>query len=124
MDNTKTKNGASAHNSRAANCYTNGLPEKIKIFDVTYTITYVDKPSEVDILERNLLFGQIDYWTRSIRIYKNDRTIEDIWQTIWHEVIHAICDRMKIDDLINEIEKVTDLLATGINLVINDNFNK
>lgn len=97
-----------------------GLPTEIKIFDITYKITYTDKPSEVDIFKRDSLWGQIDYWTRTIRIYNDGLSINDIWQTIWHEVLHGICDKLKLDDLRTD-EKTIDLLATGINSVIVDN---
>jgi len=97
-----------------------GLPNRIKLFDVVYNITYVDKPSDVDIYKRNSLFGQVDYWTRTIRIYHNGRSEADIWQTLWHEIIHAICEKLKLEDLRKD-EHATDLLATGINSIILDN---
>lgn len=96
------------------------LPKEIKIFDITYKITYTNKPSEVDIFKRESLWGQIDYWTRTIRIYNNGLSIDDIWQRIWHELLHGICDKLKLEDLKAD-EKVVDLLATGINSIIVDN---
>jgi len=98
------------------------LPNKIKIFDATYTITYTDKPSEVDIFKRDSLWGQIDFWTRTIRIFNDDGKLsdDDIWQTIWHEILHGICNKLKLNDL-GDDDKTIDLLATGINSVIIDN---
>lgn len=67
--------------------------------------------------------GQIDFWTRTIRIYKNDRTPEDCWQTIWHEVIHGICEKMGMYDLNMDEDKINKL-ATGLSTIIVDNFVK
>lgn len=60
----------------------NQLPTSIKVLDVVYQIEYVDKPSDVDIFKRDSYWGQCDYWTRTIRIYKSDRQLQDVWQTI------------------------------------------
>ncbi|MEM4261037.1 MAG: hypothetical protein QXG00_07385 [Candidatus Woesearchaeota archaeon] len=99
------------------------LPKTIKIFDTNYKIEYVDNPAEVDIHKRESLWGQIDFWTRTIRIYKNNRSPEDIWQVIWHEVLHGICYKMGIDDLLVDEKKINSL-AIGINTIIVDNFIK
>ena len=67
------------------------FPETVNILGIEYKITYVDKPSEVDIYKRKSLWGQIDYWTRTIRIYQDgERPKEDIWETILHEILHGI----------------------------------
>ena len=47
------------------------LPNKVNILGVEYKIFYFDKPSEVYIYKRESFWGQIDYWTRTIRVYKN-----------------------------------------------------
>lgn len=73
------------------------LPSFINICGVDYTITYCDKPSDVDIAQRDSLWGQIDYWTRTIRIYKNSRPEEDVIHTILHEVWHAINEELHFD---------------------------
>lgn len=96
-------------------------PSEIKIFDIVYKIIYADKPSDVDIYKRDSLWGQIDYWTRTIRIYRANRTYDDIMQTIWHEVIHGIAEALHIDGVINDENQIVDLLATGINSIISDN---
>lgn len=71
-------------------------PDKVNILGIEYSIEYVDKPSEVDIYKRESLWGQIDYWTRTIRVYEKDRAKEDIWETIIHEVLHAIDKHLKL----------------------------
>lgn len=102
-----------------------GFPETVKIFDVVYKIEYVDNPSEVDIYKRESLWGQVDYWTRTIRIYKNNCQASDVWQTLWHEILHAISEKLDITmretGKLRNNEEVIDLLATGINCVLQDN---
>lgn len=94
------------------------LPKEIKIFDVIYSIEYVDNPSDVDIHKRDSLWGQIDFWTQSIRIYNNNTSINTLWQALWHEILHGICNKLKIDDIDDD---TIDMLATGINSVLIDN---
>lgn len=91
------------------------MPTKINILGVEYEIIYVDKPSEVDIYQRQSLWGQIDFWTRTIRIYENGRQVTDLWQSLMHEIIHGISQQLKIEVLNGDAnEKYVDLLATGL----------
>lgn len=84
------------------------LPENVNICGITYKIEYKENPSEVDIHNRTSLWGQIDYWTRTIRIYYNENTIEDVWQSIFHEVIHGICEHLSLNEF-NKSEYHDDL---------------
>ena len=78
-------------------------PDKVNILGIEYSITYVDKPSDVDIYKRSSMWGQIDYWTRSIRIYDDGkRPIEDIWQAIIHEVLHGIAELLHLKEMMKE----------------------
>lgn len=100
------------------------LPSQVKIIDTIYTIEYVDKPSDVDIFRRQSLWGQCDYWTRTIRVYTGNLSEADIMQTLWHEIIHAICEKLHISTdagKLNDNETAIDLLATAINAVLHDN---
>ena len=74
-------------------------PEKVNIVGVKYTIEYKDKPSDVDIFRRKSLWGQIDFWTRTIRVYDGGRSDSDIWETIFHEVLHGIAEALKLKSL-------------------------
>lgn len=87
-------------------------PKEINILGKIYKIIYVDNPAEVDIHRRESLWGQVDYWTRTIRIYDNGRNIEDIWESIIHESLHAIASLLKIK--LSKEENVVDLLAMGL----------
>jgi len=88
-------------------------PDSVIILGVRYTIEYADKPSEVDIYKRESLWGQIDYWTRTIRIYDRDTSAEDRWHSIIHEVLHGIITALKIDKL-KDGEDEIDLLAMAL----------
>ena len=65
-------------------------PETVNILGITYKIEYVKNPAEVDLFKRESLWGQIDYWTRTIRIYDNETTLEDVFQVLLHEILHGI----------------------------------
>jgi hypothetical protein len=94
-------------------------PTKVNIFGVDYEITYMDNPSNVDIYKRESCWGQIDYWTRTIRIYDKDRSESDVWGSIWHEVIHGISAGLHLDVLEKEENHSTlDLLALAISDVL------
>jgi len=72
-------------------------PDSLVILGTTYSIEYCDKPSEVDLGKRESLWGQVDYWTRTIRVYDNGRNIEDIWHSIFHEMLHIFGQQLKLD---------------------------
>ena len=93
-------------------------PEKVNILGVEYSITYVDKPSEVDIYHRESLWGQVDYWTRTIRIYDKDRPVEDIFHSIMHEILHAITEELKLDMRKAEQHDDLDILAIALTDVL------
>ena len=104
----------------------NKLPTSVKIIDQIYSIEYVDNPSKVDIFNRKSLWGQIDFWTRTIRIYRPEGHSDfEVWNTIIHEILHGIIDGLKIEEIqklkYDEEEHIVHLLATGINAVLNDN---
>jgi len=90
-------------------------PTEINILGIQYRVEYMDKPSDVDIYKRESLWGQIDYWTRTIRIYDNGRQQEDIWQTVLHEVLHGIAEALKLSVLGNaDYHDELDLLALAL----------
>jgi hypothetical protein len=94
-------------------------PDSVIILGITYKIEYVDKPSDVDIYKRDSMWGQIDYWTRSIRIYANGLSEEDTFSTVMHEVLHGVANAFKLkalqdDDNHDEL----DLLALALTDVL------
>jgi hypothetical protein len=95
-------------------------PESVNILGKRYSIEYVDRPSDVDVFRRESLWGQIDYWTRTIRIYDNGRTVEDVLETIMHEVIHGILGELRLKDWNNNEDNVS-LLGIGLADVLTRN---
>lgn len=89
-------------------------PEKLNILGIEYTIEYVNTPSEVDIYKRQSLWGQIDYWTRTIRVYDNNRTKADVFQTLLHEVLHGIGSSLKLKLNNDENHDELDILALAL----------
>ena len=90
-------------------------PDSVIILGKRYEITYTDKPSDVDIYQRRSLWGQIDLWTRTIRVYDNRRSIEDLWETILHEVLHGIVIELNIKALDGDShEDDIDILALAL----------
>jgi hypothetical protein len=72
-------------------------PTTVNVLGHEYAITYTNNPAEVDMYKRESLFGQIDFWTRTIRIYANDRKDSDILETLLHEILHAIDNDLKLE---------------------------
>ena len=89
------------------------LLKKIVILGRTYCIEYVNNPSEVDIFKRDALFGQIDYWTRTIRIYKKDRNDNDVFETLLHEIIEGLKQDLNLKSLKDNHDDLS-LLAVGL----------
>ena len=101
----------------------NYYPKKLNILGIEYKIQYIKNAGNVDPQKREVLSGQVDFWTRTIRIHVNERPIQDVWQTLWHEIIHTIGTELHIEEIKFEgendnKEKIIDLLATGINDVL------
>lgn len=91
------------------------LPKEVNILGIRYSITYVDNPAEVDRDGRRSLWGQIDYWTRTMRVYANERPTEDVWQTILHEVLHGIVTDLHLETLEGQDNDDTvDILALAL----------
>jgi hypothetical protein len=93
-------------------------PESVIIFGKKYKIEYVKNASEVDIFKRESLWGQVDFWTCTIRVFDSNRDTIDIFETIVHEMLHAISFDLKIKDSNNKLiytnEDIISLLAMGL----------
>ena len=95
-------------------------PDSVNILGKRYSIEYVDRPSDVDLFRRESLWGQIDYWTRTVRVYAGERTAEDILETIMHEVVHGILSELRMKDWNNNEDNVS-LLGIGLADVLTRN---
>jgi hypothetical protein len=96
------------------------LPDKVMIVGCEYSVSYEETPSDVDIRKCDSLWGQIDYWTRSIRVFKRDRANRDIFETLMHEILHGVVSRLKLKAL-DDNEDCIQLLAVGLTDVLCDN---
>lgn len=85
-------------------------PSTVYISGIPYKVSYVDKSSDVDVHHRASLFGQIDYWTTSIRILAAERPSAVIDAVLLHEILHGIAYHCGIKEL--QDEKNHDLLDT------------
>ena len=75
-------------------------PQSVNVLGSQYSIKYFDKPSDVDMFHRESLWGQCDFWTKSIRIYDDGNLSDsDILQTVLHEVLHVIAQEFKLPQL-------------------------
>lgn len=94
----------------------NDYPKEVTVLGVKYKIEYVDNASEVDSEKRGSYFGQMDPWDKTIRVLKGKRSQNDIFHTIFHEVIHAIKTTLYLST--NEVEETeerdVDLLSLGM----------
>ena len=84
-------------------------PKTINIMGLTYEVKYVDRPSEVDIHERKSIWGQIDYWTRTIRIYQKGRSRNDIFATLLHEILEGLKQELDLKSLKKHHDELTRL---------------
>ena len=89
-------------------------PKKVNILGTVYTIEYLEKPADVDPQGREPLFGQIDYWDRTIRIYDNGRMDQDIWQALIHEILHGIGAALNLKLNEEKMHDELDTLATAL----------
>jgi hypothetical protein len=72
-------------------------PTTINILGIDYAVTYCANPVDVDIQKRETCWGQIDFWTRTIRIFDDGNRPEgDVFQAILHEVLHGISDSLHL----------------------------
>lgn len=103
----------------------NNLPEVISFLSKKFNIKYFENVSDVDQYKEDSLFGQVNFRTNTIRIYKpEDSNTVNVLHTIFHEVIHIIKENLSIDFVNDEEERIIDNLAIGIvHLLVENKFN-
>lgn len=103
------------------------LPNKIIILSIPYKILYTD-----DLIKANLdldgekerVFGSVDLIKKEIAIF-NQRPLESIFNTLLHEIIHAIIFELGIafplltDE--SKDERLVKPLATALSSVLIEN---
>lgn len=97
------------------------LPKEVNVLGTKYKIIYFDNPSEVDTFKKNQLWGQVVFWDRNIRVYKANRNPEDIWITIFHEVLHIIIEELHLNLFPEDTQNVEEEKAVSlISLALGD----
>lgn len=72
-------------------------PTQVTVLGIPYQIQYVQNASEVDIHKRRSLWGQVDFWTHTIRIFDDGtRNVQVLWQNIIHEIMHGIATELHL----------------------------
>ena len=89
-------------------------PTEVNILGQVYKIEYCKNASEVDIDHRQSLWGQIDYWTQTIRVYDNNSPEAKIMQTLIHEVLHGIAGQLHMKLNKEENHDELDILAMSL----------
>jgi hypothetical protein len=76
------------------------LPRQVNVMGKIYRVEYTTGMVETDIDQRSAIWGQVDYHTRSIRVYRGTadkpRQAGDVIETLLHEIIHAILQENKL----------------------------
>ena len=89
------------------------LPSSIVICGSEYKVVYCDKPTDVDPLGRKPYWGMVDPWAATITVYRGERKTFDVWETILHEIIHALTSALHMEGDVTKEDNV-DLLAMGM----------
>lgn len=89
------------------------LPKKLTILGIPFKVIYFDDGNRVDSNDSKYLYGQLCNDDGTMRVLRGKRPIEDIWQTIWHEVIHSITGQLGSHRKMTEAD--VDALSTAIN---------
>lgn len=84
-------------------------PTKVNILGIPYKIEYVDRPISQD--QDSTTVGNINYTDKIITIYDKNKSLEDIWATLLHEILHGICESagLRLND--KDMHKELDVLA-------------
>ena len=82
---------------------------EISIMGKPYKISYVTSLSDVDINKRDTSFAQVDFISRTIRIYRLDNPVEDVFDSLIHEIIEVIVKDLEIEYLEENHDKIATL---------------
>ena len=92
------------------------LPKKLIILSVEWDIIYHNNSYEVDLNKQQKYWGQTDFETNEIRVFKGGKKKEAIWNTLFHEILHIIFDQLDIDSILGAREEnVTVALSSALN---------
>jgi hypothetical protein len=76
------------------------FPTQVVVMGKTYKVAYTETMQDTDLNKKSVLWGQVDYQTRTIRVFvgKGDRKRQpaDVLETLLHEIIHAVLSDNKL----------------------------
>ncbi len=98
--------------------------DKWKVLDSEYSLTWCQYWEEMHSDQR--LVGLTDFNKTSMKIYKDSRNENELWQTLFHETIHVWIKKMPIKPLealdgTEDQEVVIDQIGVMMNTIIQDN---
>lgn len=88
---------------------------KIEILGVSYDVIEVEQVDKTNYY----VDGEIDYDKQIIRINKNLEN-ERKTEILWHEIIHGICEHLKIDE-VQKNEHLVQCIGNAIYQVLKRN---
>jgi hypothetical protein len=94
------------------------IPDKVRIGSMDYRIIYVEGPL-VD--NDKVLFAQIDFNKKTIKIVKDMQDIQGEEESLLHEIQHGIVFERNFNYENNDEETITEETARGWHQVIRDN---
>jgi hypothetical protein len=100
------------------------LPKELKIMSIPFKILYFDDHEKVHKSDNDgKVYTGFSYgYKQEFRILKGEKTIEGIWETIMHEVIHMLFVETGLVDLTGkEEERIVSALGSGINCFLWEN---
>lgn len=87
-------------------------PNKVNVCGKVYRIEYTKKPIEHS--DKSVIcMGEINYVDQVISVYDKDRDVVDLWDTILHEVVHALIHELRIRSLQKNHDDI-DRLGVGL----------
>lgn len=100
------------------------FPSSINLLGIPYKIILVENASEVDSQGRQILWGQIDFWKREIRILNRGRSKEDMFETLFHEILHGIISELHLKGEIGSDSKENEAIVAVISQTFFDTLNR
>ncbi len=91
------------------------LPTKINILGIPYRVKYCDTPEICSCDKEEPALGWLNFDTSVMRVFKGKRSREQIWKTIWHEILHAIFSETKLFKYVGkQEEKIIETISAAL----------
>lgn len=93
------------------------LPDHLVILGIPYRLVPCDDPVQADVYRRYPVFGQVDFASRTVRVYVGDRPAQDVLRTVLHESLHAIMEQLHLPDPDDGDDRLDCLALALVNLL-------